>query len=34
MVDFCDSDKMIKISGNMNKSDTYNWLCSDISVFI
>ena len=34
MVDFGKSDKMIKISGKVDKPDTYNWLSSGISFFI
>ena len=33
MVDFGESDKMIKISGKMDKSDTYKGFSSDISFF-
>ena len=33
MVDFRESDKMIKISGKMDKSNTYNRFSSDISFF-
>ena len=31
MVDFGESDKMIKISGKVNKSNTYNGLTDSIS---
>ena len=34
MVDFCVSDKMMKISGKMDKSDSYNELSSDIFHFL
>ena len=34
MVDFGKFDKMIKISGNMEKCDTYKEVSSDISFFI
>ena len=34
MVDCGESDKMVKISGKMDKSDTYKGLISDISYFI
>ena len=34
MVDLSESDKMIKISGKMDKSDTYKGFTSDISFFI
>ena len=34
MVNFGKSDKMIKISGKVNKSNTYNGLSSNISFFI
>ena len=34
MVDFDESDKMMKISGKVDKSNTYNWFSDDISLFI
>ena len=34
MVDFGEFDKMIKTSGKMDKSDTYNGFSSNISFFI
>ena len=34
MVDFGETDKMIKINGKMDKSDTYNGFSSNISFFI
>ena len=34
MVDFGKSDKMIKISGKVDKPNTYNGFSSDISFFI
>ena len=34
MVDFGESDNMIKISGKMDKSDNYKGFSSDISFFI
>ena len=34
MVDFGESDKMIKISGKMDKSGTYKGFRSNISFFI
>ena len=34
MVDLCESDKMIKISGKVYKSNTYNWFRSNILCFI
>ena len=34
MVDFGESDKMIKISVKVNKSNTYNGFRRDISFFI
>ena len=34
MVDFGESDKMIRISGNMDGSDIYTELSGDISFFI
>ena len=34
MVGFGESDKMIKISGKVNKSDSYNVFSGDISFFI
>ena len=34
MVDFSESDKMIKISVKVDKSNTYNWFSSNISFFI
>ena len=34
MVDFGKSEKMIKISGKMDKSDTYKEFSINISVFI
>ena len=34
MVDFGESDKRIKISGKMNKSNTYNGISLNISFFI
>ena len=33
MVDFGESDKMMKISGKMNKSNTYNGFSGNISFF-
>ena len=32
MLDFGESDKMIKISGKVDKSNTYNGLCGNISL--
>ena len=34
MVDYGESDKMIKISGKVDKSSTYNGFNSNISFFI
>ena len=34
MVDFGESDKLIKISGKVDKLNTYNGFSSNISVFI
>ena len=34
MVDFRESDKMKKISGKVDKSNTYNGFSSNISFFI
>ena len=34
MEDFSGSDKIIKISGKVDKSDTYNGFSGDISFFI
>ena len=34
MVDFDESDKMIKISGKVDKSNTYNRFSSNIFFFI
>ena len=34
MVDFGESDKMIKISGKIDKSNTYNRFTGNISFFI
>ena len=34
MVDFGESDKIIKISGKVDKSNTYNRFSSNISFFI
>ena len=34
MVDIGESYKMIRISGKVNKSNTYNRFCSNISFFI
>ena len=34
MVDFEKSDKMIKISGNVDKPNTYNVFSGNISFFI
>ena len=34
MVDFGESDKLMKISGKVDKSNTYNGFCSNISFFI
>ena len=34
MVDFGESDQMIKVSGKMEKSDTYKKFSRDISSFI
>ena len=34
MVDFGKSDKMIKIRGKVDKSNTYNGFSSNISIFI
>ena len=34
MVDFDESDKMVKISGNVDRSNIYNWFSSNISFFI
>ena len=34
MVDFGKSDKMIRISGKVDKSNPYNWFSSYISFFI
>ena len=34
MVNFVKSDKMIKISGEVDKPNTYNGFSSDISFFI
>ena len=34
MVDFGESDKTIKISGKVDKSNTYNGFSSNISFFI
>ena len=34
MVDFRESDKMIKINGEVDKSNTYNWLGGNILYFI
>ena len=34
MVDFGESDKMIKISGQVDKSNTYNGFSDNISFFI
>ena len=34
MVDFGESEKMIKISGKVDKSDTYNGFSGIISFFI
>ena len=34
MVDLSESDYMIKISGKMDKSDTYNSFSGNISFFI
>ena len=34
MLDFGEADKMIKIKGKMDKTDTYKGLSSDISSFI
>ena len=33
MVDFGKSDKMINVSGKVDKSNTYNGFISDISFF-
>ena len=33
IVDFGESDKMIKISGRVDKSSTYNGFCGNISFF-
>ena len=32
--DLCESDKMIKISGKVDKSDSYNEFSDNISFFI
>ena len=34
MVDFGESDKMIKISGKVDNSNTYNGFCANILSFI
>ena len=34
MIDFAESDKMIKISGKVDKSNSYNRFSGDISFFI
>ena len=34
MVDFVESDKMIKISGKVDKSNTYNGFSGNILFFI
>ena len=34
MVDFGESDKMIRINGKVDKSNTYNWFNGTISFFI
>ena len=34
MIDFGESDKVIKISRKVDKSDTYKGLSSNISIFI
>ena len=34
IVDFGKSNKMMKMSGKVKKSNTYNWFCSNISFFI
>ena len=34
MVDFSESDKIIKISGKVNKSNNYNWFSGNILFFI
>ena len=34
MLDWGESDKMMKISEKMDKSNTYKRFCSDISFFI
>ena len=34
MVDFGEPDKMIKISGSVDKSNCYNGFSSNISLFI
>ena len=34
MLDFSESDKMIKISGKVDKSNTYNGFTSHVSFFI
>ena len=34
MVDFSESDKMIKISGKVDKSNTYNGFSGNISFLI
>ena len=34
MVDFGESDKMIKINGKVDKSNSYNGFSSNISFFI
>ena len=34
MVDFWEDEKMIKISGKMDKSDTHKVFSCDISLFI
>ena len=34
MVDFCESDKIIKISGKVDKSNTYKGFSGNISFFI
>ena len=33
MVDFGESDKMVKISGKVNKSNAYNGFAGNISLF-